>query len=347
VAVPGTDPCAGIPGVSAATPGVNRALRENDKNNLAPRLGIAWDPRSNGKTAIRAGVGQFFQRERVSIALGMVANAPFALNICGERTLDDNGSSTFVISGHPGGAPSRATNPEALLPNAWQWNVTVDQQLWKDSVIELGYVGNRALHQLISKDVNQVLPQNRVAAALCGGDGGCVNNLRPASNFGFIAGFERSGSANYHSLQTMFKTRLWGRSQIQAAYTWSHSIGDAALDDSSGGASVNTRTDTYDGRIDYGNTGINRPHRFGLNSVIYLPEFKDSNDFMRAALGGWEFATIYTASSGSSIIPRVANGSVSNFQSAGISGTGTTQSNVRPNRVPGVPCSIDSGEPFQ
>ncbi len=347
VVVPGTNPCAGLPGTSTPAQGVNRALRENDKNAIAPRLGIAWDPWSNGKTALRAGVGQFFQRERVSIALGMVANAPFALSIGGERTLDDNGASTFVISGPPGGAPSRSTNPEALLPNAWQWNLTVDQQLWKDAVIQVGYVGNRALHQLISYDANQVLPQNRVAAALCGGDGGCVNNLRPARNYGFIVGFERSGSANYHSLQTMFKTRIFGKSQIQAAYTWSHSIGDAALDDSSGGASVNTRTDTYDGSIDYGNTGINRPHIFVLNSVIYLPSFKGSNEFTKAALGGWEFATIYTASSGSSITPRVANGSVSNFQSAGISGTGTSQSNVRPNRVPGVPCTIDNGDPTQ
>ena len=350
VVVPGTNPCAGLPGTSTPREGVNRALRENDKNALAPRLGLAWDPWGDGKTAIRAGVGQFFQRERVSIALGMVANAPFALNIGGERTLDDNGANTFVISGPPGGAPSRAHNPEALLPNAWQWNLTVDRELWKDSVLEVGYVGNRALHQLISVDANQVLPQNRLAAALCGGDGGCVNNLRPARNFGFIAGFERSGSATYHSLQTMFKTRLYGKSQIQVAYTWSHSIGDAALDDSSGGASVNTRTDTYNGRIDYGNTGINRPHIFVLNSVIYLDDltgFKGSDGLTKTLFGGWEFATIYTASSGSSITPRVANGSISNLQAGGFAGTGTSQSNVRPNRVPGVPCRVDNGDPTQ
>ncbi|HYY41576.1 MAG TPA: hypothetical protein VE775_02515, partial [Pyrinomonadaceae bacterium] len=284
VVPPGTNPCAGIAGASTPQAAVNRSLRENNNHLIAPRLGFAWDPHRNGKTAIRGGLGQFFQRERVGPLLGLAGNAPFALTVSGTRTLDNGG--TINVDGPPAGAPNRAWDASNKVPNSWQWNLSVDQQLWKEGVIEIGYVGNRALHQLINFDINQPVGlANRQQAAFLQN----ANAFRPFSNFGNILQWARAGTASYHSLQTMFKTRLWGRSQIQASYTWSHSISDAPLDDSSGGQSANTRMDTYNGRLERGNSGINRPHIFVANAIVYLPSFKQSNEMTRAVLGGWEF----------------------------------------------------------
>ena len=150
----------------------------------------------NGNTAVRAGVGQFFQRERVSIALGMVANAPFALNVGGTRTLDVTGPGSISVDGPPGGAPSRSQDPAALLPNTWQWNLTVDQKLSKEAVLEIGYVGNRALHQLISYDVNQA-PQNRIWLLSVAATA-AVSTRSGLRNFGLSLA-SRAGSADYHS----------------------------------------------------------------------------------------------------------------------------------------------------
>ena len=70
--------------------GPNRSLMYQDYNNFAPRLGLAWDLKGDGKTAIRAGLGQFFQREHMAPVYGIARNTPFVQKISGTRTLDTN-----------------------------------------------------------------------------------------------------------------------------------------------------------------------------------------------------------------------------------------------------------------
>jgi hypothetical protein len=342
----GTNPCAGIPGASTPTEFSNRSLRRNNYKNLAPRLGVAWDVFSNGKTAIRGGFGQFFLRERTSpVFAALTLNSPFAATVGGQRTLD--GTVFTGLGAASNGAPQYGFSPEAATPYSLQFNVSVGQQLWNDTVIEVGYIGNRARRQLTHSDVNQVLPQNQVAAAFAA-DANAVNALRPYRNYGSIYQFERNGRADYNSLQVLFRTKFTKNSQLQAAYTFSKSKADFGLNDSSGGRSDFAVLDRNNRDLDFAESDINRPHIFVANMIYNLPGFNDSNGFVKTVLGGWELASIVRLESGTSLNPRFsatglrAAGAGQGFQ-AGITGTGTAVANQRPLRVEGVPCTIDDG----
>ena len=89
-----------------------------------------------------------------------------------------------------------------------------------------------------------------------------------------IGGFARGGHASYQSLQTLFRAQTGNNSTFQAAYTWSHSVANVELDNSSGSVNQEAITNQADPGLDKGNTNINRPNIFVANWVAFLPKLE-------------------------------------------------------------------------
>ena len=313
VIVPGTSPCASqkallsslgitLP-LSNGTPGPDRALVNNNNHAIAPRIGIAWDVKGDGKTAIRAGIGQFYQRELVGIDESLAHNAPFVIGAADTRTLE-----TPTNLANPSVSPSAAKDPRAVVPNSWQWNLSVERELARNTSLQVGYVGNSGIHLTSMEDLNRVPSSDWLYSSFLGGTqlGGLnnsatnIDSYRPASNFGTIGEFAREGHASYHSLQTLFRSRVGNRSSFQASYTWSHSIGDVELDNSSGSVNEEAFINPANTNLDKGNTNINRPNIFVANEVFDLPKFGHTNSFVQSVIGGWELNSIINIQSGAS-----------------------------------------------
>ena len=342
------NPCTAAGLLPGGKVGPNRALWDNNNHMLAPRLSVAYDPTGKGKWAIRAGVGQFFNRDRLFALQIGGNNPPFVKNFTDPNgrfldslTVPSNPGSAFG-AGYGGASVGGETNSN--MPNSWQWNLTVQHELWRNARLEVGYVGNQNLHWEIRSDVNAVAPANRLAyfqcqSVACNAQNTSRNVLyRPFGpmNSGSMTYFTRSGQSNYHSLQSFFQSQFHRNSTLQIAYTWSKLISDTELIDT-----PNLNVDFYNPRANRGPDILNRPHIFSANWIYNLPSLQGQNGLVRNAFGAWELSSIISIATGASMNAILGNSPVGDP-----SGTGGGGNEV-PMRVSGQPCRAQTGDARQ
>jgi hypothetical protein len=191
--------------------------------NFAPRVGVAWDPFGDKRTAIRAGFGVFDVLPFLYLyETPLNRSTPFFLQ--GNATNPPAGSFPSGAYARLGVQNLRTAWVDPNPPRAYrtQWNVDVQRQFgaW---TAEVGYVGAKGMNlPLVERNMNTVMPE-RVGDRWVYPSRATSTVLNP--NFGAInTTVTWNASSSYHGLQTVLKRNLRNGLQTQTSYTWSKSI---------------------------------------------------------------------------------------------------------------------------
>ncbi len=272
-----------VPNVFASNPAVR---------NFDPRIGIAYDPFGDHKTAIRVGFGIFYNPIRArSYASGYYFNPPYALAFVPNPSFPNP---------FPGALPPPAqlvgvdynTN---VTPHLYQWNFNIQRQLFESTTLTVGYVGSRGLHLYGARDINPVLPTTvngqQIFGVPRGTAPGITSNPRLNPAGAALSSEAPVADSNYHSLQVGLNRRFSHGVQSQLSYTWSK-----CLDNASGTYGLEGGipwSDPLQGSYDHGRCLFDRPQVLRWTGVYALPF--NQNIFVR----GWQMSGGLTAQSGS------------------------------------------------
>ncbi|MGH9841060.1 MAG: carboxypeptidase regulatory-like domain-containing protein [Blastocatellia bacterium] len=286
---------------------VGRRLWETDKNNFAPRVGLAYRPFGDTKTVVRAGFGSFYNLQIVGNGITPLSrNSPF-------RQRQTSGPFAATLRPLPNVADLFVGNPTVVPPGidpkfrtAYinQWSLGIQRELAESLVFDISYLGSTGHKLPLPVNINQSLLPSAQCVATPAAAGCSVNARRPFQGFGAITGgfVSSAGNSNYHGLTLRIERRFTNGLSFLSSYAWSKSIDD--------GSGISTGSDSSAAAQDARNLRAERAvsdydvgHRWVLSYVYDLPfgggkRFAPSNKIAEYLVSGWQMTGILTMQTG-------------------------------------------------
>jgi hypothetical protein len=237
----------------------------------------------------------------------------------------------------------RTFNETSITPDfgpdkVHSWSLGAQQEIKKDAVVEVRYVGNAARNLFQTVNGNPyILGLSNVYPSLvpsgltpCPSSQAAVKNAigRVNCNEGIVRLRTNTGYSNYHALQTEVRlNRVWKQLTLKSSYTFSKTMDNSSEIFSTGAAGGTTFASqnqlNYTG-AEYGRSGLDFPHNWVLTAIEELPFYRSQQGFVGRVLGGWAVSAVYTLSSGQPYTP--VQGSLNCFSGGGSCGLGVASS---------------------
>jgi Carboxypeptidase regulatory-like domain/TonB dependent receptor-like, beta-barrel len=310
-----------------------RSLIQPDRNNFAPRAGLAYTPAA--RWVVRGAYGAFYSHTVRQGREGMLGfNPPYLVDNLLQASVTGGAAvasaAPFQLSrGYPQGlldantlAPTvmrRGQDPNQRTPIIHQYNAGVQYELMADVVLDVAYVGNKGRHLPGFRNLNQ-------RAVVQNANGSQTAGARPYPAFGDIQWMENRVSSDYNSLQVGLEKRLSHGLTGLVSYTWGRALTDAPdhISTSGGGAGVDTGTfrapqNSYDLKADRGPAEFDIEHRLVASYVWELPLGKGRrfggnwSTPVDVLLGGWQVSGIHAIQSGLALTATLGGSSVLNL----------------------------------
>jgi Carboxypeptidase regulatory-like domain len=228
--------------VFSGDPGLRHSIFRTDWNNLAPRVGFAWDLAGSGRTVFRGAYGVFYRPVGLNIQRFSSNTAAFRNLVI---TISNPPSTANPFAGYPGGDPFPAwvpaTSLKALGEYQFQrpvgssglyvgtrtsytqtWNFVIERQIRSDLALSLAYIGNHMVKGTSSTEGNPALYGPGATAAN-------VNARRPYAGIGslqMVTDFEHS---TYHGAQIVVTRRMGRGLNLLGNYTYSKCMDNNTL----------------------------------------------------------------------------------------------------------------------
>ncbi len=327
-------------------------------DNFAPRVGFVWSPKPDW--SVHAGVGMYYNRSEEELVLQTLGNPPFSLSTAGvtSQVATTPAFATPFSSVNPaavGSIPSGSVaspfpysppakggsfdpaiyapigfstttyDPRFTSPRSVNFNLTVEHQLSKSTIVSVGYVGNVGRHEEGAYDLNMAgqFPGMNPSAPLYQAPGApipCISGLVlnsglcPQTPLGSApvpgatplylplygqTGVQATGyNSKYNSLQASFNRRFSNGLQVLANYTWSRYFDQTS--NLEGSAFNFPGINPFDPRDMWAPSQNDAPQRFVVSYTYTLPFYKLVHSWKRLT-DGWNLSGIYTLQHGTPV----------------------------------------------